>query len=429
MADPPGPRANPTALASRSAYVALLAGAIEDAARALPPPATARGGDDLSPGSSSSGSAATNLGLANPAPRASPRDGARWRVFAVSDIHADVPANMAWVRALPAYPPRSALVVAGDVATRVETLEACLRELKAKFEEVFFVPGNHELWTPPHPNPQSDEGLPSDSLGKYALIVRRCAALGVRVAPTLLRGAEPQSVPAERTTEHFGDQKSQQHSTRALNANARRHPNPSVLIVPVPSWYEEAFARDQSHRGYSPEEAHFDAGCLWPACVAGEAENARNSHAPGVAEFFNANLADAVSSPQFFAAVAPGLSDASGADSSSSFDVLTFSHFVPTRSLYRGRGALAKVMGAERVARRVAALGSVCHVFGHSHVDVDGALVDGTRYHQRALGYPNERWFGASEVTPALVWGPGSRWERTGARGGEDDGAGGCVVE
>ena len=170
MADPPGPRANPTALASRSAYVALLAGAIEDAARALPPPATARGDDDLSPGSSS-GSAATNLGLANPAPRASPRDGARWRVFAVSDIHADVPANMAWVRALPAYPPRSALVVAGDVATRVETLEACLRELKAKFEEVFFVPGNHELWTPPHPNPQSEAGLPSDSLGKYALIV------------------------------------------------------------------------------------------------------------------------------------------------------------------------------------------------------------------------------------------------------------------
>ena len=72
MADPPGPRANPTALASRSAYVALLAGAIEDAARALPPPATARGGDDLSPGSSSSGSAATNLGLANPAPARRP---------------------------------------------------------------------------------------------------------------------------------------------------------------------------------------------------------------------------------------------------------------------------------------------------------------------------------------------------------------------
>lgn len=406
MADAP-PRANPTALASRSAYVALLAGAIEDAARALPPPATARGVDDRQ--GSPSGSAPT-LGLANPAPRASPSDGARWRVFAVSDIHADVPANMAWVRALPAYPPRSALVVAGDVATRVETLEACLRELKAKFEEVFFVPGNHELWTPPHPNPQSDEGLPSDSLGKYALIVRRCAALGVRVAPTLLRGTEAN--------------------------NARRHPNPSVLIVPVPSWYEEAFARDQSHRGYSPEEAHFDAGCLWPACVAGGAPaDARNSHAPGVAEFFNANLADAVASPPFAAAVAPGLSDASAdssdlfASSSSSFDVLTFSHFVPTRSLYRGRLGLAKVMGAERVARRVAALGSVCHVFGHSHVDVDGALVGTTRYHQRALGYPNERWFGASEVTPALVWGPGSRWERTGARGGEDDGAGGCVVE
>ena len=303
----------------------------------------------------------------------------------MSDIHADVPANMAWVRALPAYPPRSALVVAGDVATRVETLEACLRELKAKFEEVFFVPGNHELWTPPHPNPQSDEGLPSDSLGKYALIVRRCAALGVRVAPTLLRGTEPQSVPAERTTENFGDQKVSKIRRTRLNANARRHPNPSVLIVPVPSWYEEAFARDQSHRGYSPEEAHFDAGCLWPACVAGGAENARNAHAPGVAEFFNANLADAVASPRFFAAVAPGLSDASGADSSS-FDVLTFSHFVPTRSLYRaagrareghGRGARARPRrGARERLPRLRALARRRR----------GALVDGTRYHQRAPG-------------------------------------------
>ena len=122
---PPGPRAAPP----RSRRARRTSPSSPARSRTRGPPARDRAsGDDLIPDPPPDPPRQPRA--VNPAPRASPRDGARWRVFAVGDIHADVSANMAWVRALPAYP-RVALVVAGDVATRVETLEACLRELRS----------------------------------------------------------------------------------------------------------------------------------------------------------------------------------------------------------------------------------------------------------------------------------------------------------
>jgi len=50
-------------------------------------------------------------------------------------------ANMEWARSLPAYPPRTALIVAGDVATAIKTIRETLNVLKTKFEEVFYCPG------------------------------------------------------------------------------------------------------------------------------------------------------------------------------------------------------------------------------------------------------------------------------------------------
>eukprot|EP00959_Pyramimonas_sp_CCMP1952_P368906 7727096-Pyramimonas_sp.AAC.1 len=55
---------------------------------------------------------------------------------------------MAWVKGLQAYGPRTALVVAGDVATSLATIAETLVELKRRFEEVLYCPGNHDLWCP-----------------------------------------------------------------------------------------------------------------------------------------------------------------------------------------------------------------------------------------------------------------------------------------
>ena len=51
-------------------------------------------------------------------------------------------------------------VVAGDVATAVNTIQETLLLLKDRFEEVFYCPGNHDLWTPAAPNDWTRAGHP-----------------------------------------------------------------------------------------------------------------------------------------------------------------------------------------------------------------------------------------------------------------------------
>lgn len=75
--------------------------------------------------------------------------------------------------------------------------------------------------------------------------------------------------------------------------------------------------------------------------------------------------------------------------------VLTFPHFLPRRDLLpdpaqlRFKG-LPKVAGSAVVEQQLRALGSEVHVFGHSHIPWD-ETIDGVRYLQHPLGYPQER--------------------------------------
>jgi hypothetical protein len=51
---------------------------------------------------------------------ASDDGGGRWTVYAVSDLHTDMKANMTWVRGLPHYPPRTAIIVVGGCTRCIE---------------------------------------------------------------------------------------------------------------------------------------------------------------------------------------------------------------------------------------------------------------------------------------------------------------------
>jgi hypothetical protein len=383
---------------TREEYVALIADAIADAAARAPP---ARRAVPPGDGEHADRDPPSLEKLAAPSARAG-----RWTVYAVSDLHADVRANADWARALPVHPPFSALIVAGDVATSPATVVDTLAHLKRKFEEVFFCPGNHEMWTPPPPNEHADAGHPPDSLGKLKHLIERVSSIGVRVAPTLLPGS-----PAPTT--NSPDAPSRRASPRA--------PPASVVVVPMLSWYDDAFGERMGRGpGYSPVEAHFDAGCSWPACV-GRPGAPRDSHPDSIATFFvdvNARVG-AGGDPRAarrFAGV-PLDDDDDETDASTDADAVSFSHFVPRPSLYRGTRALAKVMGSATLGSAVRTLRPAAHVFGHSHGDVD-ETVDGTRYVQRALGYPNERWGGWADgaggaggafVSPARVWPPSDR--------------------
>ncbi len=70
------------------------------------------------------------------------------RLLAISDLHLASTANRA---ALEAVSPRPDdwLIVAGDVAERLETIESALSLLAERFARVIWVPGNHELWSRP----------------------------------------------------------------------------------------------------------------------------------------------------------------------------------------------------------------------------------------------------------------------------------------
>jgi predicted phosphodiesterase len=161
--------------------------------------------------------------MRGPAPIQPPH---RMRIFAISDLHTDFRENRLLLQRLAGRDySRDVLVVAGDVADRLDTLRETLTFLRGLFREVWFVPGNHELWV------RND---PRDSVEKFAAVLETCARAGVRTSPGRAAG-------------HW--------------------------IVPLFSWYEESF--DSGDEGVREElEAWSDFYfCRWPEHAANPAEH------------------------------------------------------------------------------------------------------------------------------------------------------------
>jgi 3',5'-cyclic AMP phosphodiesterase CpdA len=97
----------------------------------------------------------------------------RPRLLATSDLHVNRSENEDLVRDLYPTHPGDWLIVAGDVGDRVATTTWALGVLAERFTEVIWVPGNHELWTPP--------GDEVDLVGpaRYDHLVAACRDLGV----------------------------------------------------------------------------------------------------------------------------------------------------------------------------------------------------------------------------------------------------------
>ncbi|HSU15958.1 metallophosphoesterase [Longimicrobium sp.] len=103
------------------------------------------------------------------------------RIWAVSDLHSDFRENRRLLERIPAGEHRGdALIVAGDVADNLSIVSDVLGELRQRFAEVFFVPGNHELWV---------RGEARDSVEKFHAVLAACRAVGVRTAPARVGGA------------------------------------------------------------------------------------------------------------------------------------------------------------------------------------------------------------------------------------------------
>jgi Icc-related predicted phosphoesterase len=142
------------------------------------------------------------------------------RVFAISDLHTDFKENMLVIERLPdnTYN-EDTLIVAGDVADRLEIIEYTLALLRSKFRQVCYVPGNHELWV--------RDGA-YDSIEKLRRVLEMCRRINVETEPVKMDG---------------------------------------LWVVPLLSWYDPAFDSDddpdlEELEGWA--DFYF---CKWPASV------------------------------------------------------------------------------------------------------------------------------------------------------------------
>lgn len=97
----------------------------------------------------------------------------RGRLLAVSDLHVAHPENRLIVENLRPQSEIDWLLVGGDISESLDDVEWALSLLSERFAEVIWVPGNHELWTPPY------EQLQLRGEARYRYLVDVCRRAGV----------------------------------------------------------------------------------------------------------------------------------------------------------------------------------------------------------------------------------------------------------
>ncbi|KAJ1452430.1 hypothetical protein M885DRAFT_526990 [Pelagophyceae sp. CCMP2097] len=304
----------------------------------------------------------------------------RVRVHAISDLHTDHKANLEWCQALqrPAGEAHHVLIVAGDISCDVETLAETLKALKKRYDDVFYVAGNHEAWV-------GKDDVCITSLDKLAKVAQTALDCGCRV-----------------------------EAARIVDASDR-----AVTVVPLQSWYHSSHdveaddpTRDRELRRFERLWADFRR-CRWPAHLVGDAHEAQapqsnsdEGDSPRVAATHGEDDAPSTAPhgmrsgdglARHFAAMNDDLfeDDVDEVDDEYFGHVLTFSHFSPRLECVPERrfllhAALPKVAGSDALGRQVASIKPAVHVFGHTHIPIDVDL-DGTVFLQWPLGSPREQ--------------------------------------
>lgn len=255
------------------------------------------------------------------------RDAVGLRVFVLSDLHTDYAENMSWVKSISTVRHRKdVILIAGDVAEIYGNFVLTMSLLKDRFEHVFYVPGNHDLWC----RREGEDYV--DSLQKLNKLLDACRVLGVETNPMVVDG---------------------------------------LGIIPLFSWYHESFDQEKDITGIriqSLEMACKDFhACKWPAGLS----NGDTS----LSLYF-----DAINEKSLNV-----VKEIQGTCS----QIITFSHFVPRQELCPEKRMLfypklPKIIGSDYLEVRIRSIhgiqgsGSACHVFGHTHFCWD-AVLDGIR--------------------------------------------------
>jgi predicted phosphodiesterase len=139
------------------------------------------------------------------------------RIFAISDIHVDYEVNARWLADLSTSDYRAdILILAGDVSDSLERVRWALSILTARFRQVMYVPGNHDLWV-------IRDAKHYTSLDKFAQLCAVVEQSGASLQP------------------------------RAFD---------QVLIVPLQGWYDYSFGPPSEELLASWMDYY---ACRWPA--------------------------------------------------------------------------------------------------------------------------------------------------------------------
>jgi 3',5'-cyclic AMP phosphodiesterase CpdA len=95
------------------------------------------------------------------------------QLLAVSDLHVGYAENRAVLEHLRPGTDEDWLIVAGDVAEKVDDIAWALDVLRSRFAKVLWTPGNHELWT--HP----EDRVRLRGQERYDHLIATCRAMGV----------------------------------------------------------------------------------------------------------------------------------------------------------------------------------------------------------------------------------------------------------
>ena len=270
------------------------------------------------------------------------------RLFGLSDLHVDYAANLETVKTLerPAGEGHLALIIAGDVTHNRTTLHDALTALRETFDDVFYVPGNHEAWVT---SADRDDGI-GDSVAKLRACEGVAEACGCTTRPRTL-----------------------------IDASGR-----SVRVAPLRGWYHASHDRepsvlpdDDGSRGFARRWADYRK-CRWPPQLLGRGGSEAVAHGMGAGDH-------ALSA--YFAATNTIARDDT--------PLVTFSHYAPRfecvpEKRFLLEPCLAKVSGSDHLGELVLSLKPDVHVFGHTHIPIDIDL-DGTYYLQWPLGSPREQ--------------------------------------
>lgn len=102
------------------------------------------------------------------------------RLFATSDLHTDFRENWQLLKQFSEVIYREdSLIVAGDIADKIEIIKDTLSLLCSKFRQVFYTPGNHEMWV---------RNGNFDSVEKLHRVMEVCETLRVQVRPARAAG-------------------------------------------------------------------------------------------------------------------------------------------------------------------------------------------------------------------------------------------------